>query len=84
MYLKGSAPAAILVGVHQQASGWRDSKETGTLNVFSREIEPAEAVGSGCAYLCMRISAGTAGKRQEVQAEEEQWGFSLVAANKTI
>lgn len=30
------------------------------------------------------ISAGTAGKRQEVQAEEEQWGFSLVAANKTI
>lgn len=82
--VKGSARAAVPVGAHQQASGWRDSKETRTLNVFSRQSEPVEAAGSGCAFLCMRISAGTARKRQEVHAEEEQWDFSLMAANKTI
>ena len=50
MYLKGSAPAAILVKAHQQASGWRDSKEIGILNVLSRESEPGET--AGC-WLCL-------------------------------
>lgn len=85
MYLKGSARAAILVEAHRQASGWRDSKETGILNVFSKtRTSQGSQRAAGCASPSRRISAGTAGKRQEVQGEEEQWGFGFVAANKTI
>lgn len=51
--------------------------------MFSRQDEPEEKA-AGCASLSRRIAAGTARKRQEVQRQEEQWGFSLVAANKTI
>lgn len=54
--------------------------------MFSRQDEPEETeeTAPGCVSLSRRIAAGTAGKRQEVQGEEEQWGFSLVAANETI
>lgn len=62
------------------------SKEPGILNVLSGqdETEEPEETAPGCASPSRRIAAGTAGKRQEVQGEEEQWGFSLMAANKTI
>lgn len=74
VYLEASAPAAIRVERQQRNQDPKCVAQT----------ERAGAAGAaGCASLS-RIRAGTAGKRQEVQAEEEQWGFSLTAANKTI
>lgn len=52
VYLKGSAHPAIPVEARQQASRWRDSKETGILNVFSRQSEPGET--AGC-WLCLSL-----------------------------
>lgn len=78
MYLKRSVHAAALA--EAQESRWTQQRNWDPQCVLQTGRDRAP----GCASPSRRIAAGTAGKRQEVQGGEEQWGFSLVAANKTI